>query len=310
MKKPNKIYYSLPDFYNNYQLNLRLVAMKAEHPGWFRPEAVIDSMYGTFPGIIWNGGRTQFGSATFENMGNTIAGLNQNGVSVRFTFTNGKLTGRHFKDYYGNVALDMLNQLSGAYINKETQTPVLNGVNINVEGFADYIKANYPNLYLIWSTTKGVKTPEEINELSKDTLTVPPYQMNNTDAIDKLEHTENIELLCCEACIDNCPDRQAHYEDLSNAQLLLPSKGFRCPHKCEQYYYYDNIPKRHHYISPEMIVSHYLPRGINQFKISGRNDNPINVIERYVNFLVLPEYKDEVRNHLLLDQFFGNNGNS
>jgi hypothetical protein len=305
----NKIYYSLPDFYNYYQLNMRLLTMMEQHPGWFRDNIVIDSMYGTFPGIIWNGGRTQFGSATFENMGTTIAELNRHGISVRFTFTNCKLTGRHFKDYYGNLALKIANDFCGQCFDKNNK-PVINGVNINSEPFHDYIAANYPNLYLLWSTTKGLKTAEEVNELSKDTLTVIPYQMNNTDIIDQFTHPENLELLCCESCIDNCPDRQSHYDDLSSAQLLQPSKGFKCPHGCEVYYYYSNIPKRHHHISPELIEEQYLPRGINKFKLSGRNDNAVNVIERYVTYFPKPEYKDEVRNHLLLDQFFSSPGQS
>ena len=299
----DKIYYSLPDFYNLYQLNMNLLQLMHNHPGWFRENIVIDSMYGTFPGIIWNSGRVQYGSANYENMVNTIAALNQAGISVRFTFTNGKLTGRHFKDYYGNLALKIANDLSGQFQGRNG--PVKNGVNVSVASFADYIEANYPNLYLMWSTTKGLKNEDEVNELSADRLTVIPYQMNNTDIIDKLIHPENLELLCCEACIDNCPDRQYHYSDLSSAQLLEPSKGFKCPHGCEHYYFYDNIPKRRAFISPETMETHYLPRGIYQFKISGRNDNSINVIERYVTFLPKPEYKDEVRNHLLVDQFIG-----
>lgn len=302
----DKILYSIPDFFNYYTLNMRLLTMMREHPGWFRDNVVIESMYGTFPGIIWNGGRTQFGSTTFENMMQTIGSLNQSGISVRFTFTNGKLMGRHFKDYYGNKALSIANELSGKFSTADG-TPVTNGVNVNVDAFGDFIQNNYPNLYLLWSTTKGVKTAEEINTMSEDRLTVIPYQMNNTDIIDKFIHPENLELLCCESCIDKCPDRQKHYEDLSMAQLLEPSQGFKCPHGCENYYYYDNIPKRKHYISPETIETMYLPRGINKFKLSGRNDNVINVIERYVTFLAKEEYKDEVRNHLLLDQFFGSN---
>lgn len=293
-KENNIVHYSLPDFYNYYQLNTGLLKLMNDHPGYFRDNIKVDSMYGTFPGCIWNSGRTQFGMSTYENILNTIGSLNQMGISVRFTFTNGKLTGRHFKDYYGNIILEIANEFSGKF-------GVKNGVNIGVESFKDFINTNYPNLYTLWSTTIGLKNADQVNDLSKDSIVVIPYQMNNTDIIDKFLYVENIEVLCCESCIDNCPDRQAHYSDLSDAQLIQPSKGFKCPHGCELYYYYDNIPKRKHYISPEMIESHYLPRGINQFKISGRNDNIINVIERYVTFLAKPEYKDEVRNHLLLD---------
>lgn len=305
MANDNKIYYSLPDFYNHYQLNTRLLTMMQQHPGWFREEVVIESMYGTFPGIIWNGGRTQFGSANYENIVNTIESLNKGGISVRFTFTNGKLTGRHFKDYYGNTVLEVANKFSGRYADP-VRGLILNGVNVNNPAFFDYIKSNYPNLYVMWSTTKGLKTAEEVNELSADALTVIPYQMNNTDIVYKFTHPENLELLCCEACIDNCPDRQNHYATLSEAQLLHPSTEFKCPHGCERYYYYDCIPKRQHYISPDLMISHYLPIGINKFKISGRNDNPVNVIERYCTFLAKPEFVNEVRNHLLLDQFYGN----
>lgn len=286
----NTIYFSIPDFFNLYKLNANLLRLMDQYPGWFRDNVKVDSMYGTFPGCIWNSGRGQFGQAPLENIVQTVGSINKIGVSVRYTFTNGLLTGRHFKDYYGNLILQSTD--SG-----------MNGINVSVPAFADYLEQNYPNYYLMWSTTKGVKTVEEINELSKDRLTVPPYTMNNTDAVTQFEHPENIELLCCEACIDNCPNRASHYEDISKGQLLLPSKGFKCPHNCELYYYQDIVPGRKHHITIESIEKDYLPLGINKFKISGRNDNVINVIERYVEYLPKPEHKDQVRTHLLIDFF-------
>ena len=286
----NTILFSLPDFYNYYQLNLNLVHLMKQYPGYFRNNVKVDSVYGTFPGCIWNGGRVQYGGCHLENMQATIRGYNELGISVRFTFTNRQITGRHFYDYYGNTILQVADN-------------GMNGVNTSVDTFADYIKQNYPSYYLINSTTRKINGVEDINELSKDTLTVPPYTINNTDAIAKLEHPENIELLCCETCIDNCPNRSAHYDCLSTAQLLRPTEPFKCPHGCELYYYYETVPTRKHHITPESIEKDYLPLGINKFKISGRNDSIINVIERYVNYLAHPEFKDAVRNHLLLNYF-------
>lgn len=291
MDKSNKILFSIPDFYNYFNLNLGLVNLMEQYPGYFRDNVVIDSMYGTFPGCIWNSGRTQFGGATYENIVATIAQINQKGISIRFTFTNKFITEKNlFEDHYGNTILQLANN-------------GMNGVNVSTPEFAGYIRKNYPNLYLLWSTTKGIKTVEEVNALSEDRILVPPYTMNNTDDIKKFEHPENIELLACEACIDHCPNRAAHYEDLATAQMLRPSKAFKCPHGCEQYYYYETIPGRNHYISYDKMVDTYLPLGINKFKISGRNDNVINVIERYVEYFPKPEYKDTVRNHLLIDYF-------
>ena len=49
------IIYSLPDFYNYYDLNLNLVHLMEIYPGYFRDNVRIGSVYGTFPGCIWNG---------------------------------------------------------------------------------------------------------------------------------------------------------------------------------------------------------------------------------------------------------------
>lgn len=293
-----KILYSLPDFYNYFQLNMLFRQLMQQRVGLFRENAVIDSMYGTFPGLIWNSGRGQMGASDLENIVGTINSLNEAGISVRLTATNGKLTPEQYKDTYGNAVLNALNQIG-------PQHGIQNGVNVAIDSFRDYIMDKYPNLYTIWSTTKGIKTVEQVNELSADTLTVVPYEINNTTAVDLLTHPSMVEFLCCESCIDNCPDRQAHYADISQHQAYLASSGFRCPHGCEVYNYYDNVPKRKHYISPETIESMYLPRNIDKFKISGRNDHIVNVIERYVTYFAKPEYRDEVRNLLLIAAMSG-----
>lgn len=288
-QEPKKIIYSLPDFYNFFDLNIYMVHLMKAFPGYFRDNVKIGSVYGTFPGCIWNGGRVQFGGANLLNMQATIAAYNELGISVRFTFTNRQITSKHFYDYYGNTILEVANN-------------GMNGVNTSSDDFAEYVKSCYPSYYLINSTTRKVNNIDEINDLSEKTLTVPPYTINNTDALDELKHPENIELLCCETCIDSCPNRSSHYDALSTSQMLRPTDPYKCPHGCEHYYYYETIPKRGHYISPERIDEMYFPRGFNQFKISGRNDRVINVIERYVTYLAKPEYRDAVRNHILIDR--------
>jgi len=287
--KKDKILFSIPDFYNYYALNLTLLKLMNEQPGMFRDDVVVDSMYGSFPGVIWNAGRTQFGGAPLDNIQATIQGINSLGVSMRFTFTNKYVDSEElFNDHYGNVILQCAHN-------------GMNGVNVSSPQFAGYIKKNYPNYYLLWSTTKGIKDVDEVNALSEDRLIVPPYTMNNTDAVTKFTHPENIELLCCEACIDNCPNRAHHYDTIAKAQMVTPSDPFKCPHGCEHYYFADIFGTRKHHITYDMIKEKYLPLGINKFKISGRNDNIINVIERYVEFFALPEYRDRVRNHLIID---------
>lgn len=287
----DKILFSIPDFYYLFDLNTMLLQLMQKEPEKFYEDVKIDSIYGSFPGCIWNSGRAACGWANIENIVNTVAAFNQQNISVRYTFTNSEIKGRHLLDYYCNTILQNTGKLVEG---------VQNGVNINQPILADYISKNYPDFYLLWSTTKGINSIEETNELSKDRITVLYYGMNNTTALNELTHPENIEILVSEACIERCPKRFEHYSSIGKLQLLEPSEPFVCPYGCEQYYYYDTPVKRDHYVSIDDIREIYLPLGINKFKISGRQDHPVNIIENYVNYFAKPEFRDNVRNKLLI----------
>lgn len=290
MEEEKKIVYSIPDFFHYYNLNMLLIDFMDKQPGLFRENVKIGSVYGAFPGFIWNSGRAVLGQATYENITGTVDKFNELGISVRYTCSNAQINETHLNDYYSNRILEITE-------NK------LNGVTVNLKMLDDYISEKYPEFYHVWSTTKSVKSIDEVNELSKDRLTVLYYGMNNTDALDKLEHPENIEILVNEACVENCPRRKQHYEDVGKLQSIQPSNQFKCPFGCEQYFYYEAPIKRSHYVTPDMIENIYLPRGIYNFKISGRNDNVINLIENYTIYFAKPEHKDNVRNKLLISYF-------
>lgn len=287
----DKILFSIPDFYYLFDLNTMLLQLMQKEPEKFYDDIKIDSIYGSFPGCIWNSGRAACGWASIENIVNTVAAFNQQKISVRYTFTNSEIKGRHLLDYYCNTILQNTGRLVEG---------VQNGVNINQPILADYIAKNYPEFYLLWSTTKGVNSIEETNKLSEDRITVLYYSMNNTTALNELTHPENIEILVSEACIERCPKRFEHYSSIGKLQLLEPSEAFKCPYGCEQYFYYDTPVKRDHYVSIDDIREIYLPLGINKFKISGRQDHPVNLIENYVNYFAKPEFRDNVRNKLLI----------
>lgn len=293
MKKNDQtILFSIPDFYFLYDLNMLLLQIMEQEPYKFYEDVKIDSIYGAFPGCIWNSGRAACGWASIENIIGTVAAFNEKGISIRYTFTNSEITGRHLLDYHCNTIL----QTTG----KVVDNGIKNGCNINQAFLADYIAKNYPEFYLMWSTTRGINSLAETNKLSEDRLTVLYYGLNNTTALQGLEHPENIEILVSEACIENCPNRMEHYKQIGKLQLLEPSQGFTCPHGCESYFYYDKPVSRDHYVSIDDIRQVYLPLGINKFKIGGRQDHPVNLIENYVNYLVKPDHRDDVRNRLLI----------
>ena len=292
------IEFSIPDFYHKFDLNMNLIILMQKEPGLFMNDVKIDSVYGAFPGCMWNSGRATIGQATYDNIYSTIHAFASMGIDVRHTFTNMLLEEKHLVDPYCNVILEISERVVA-----ETGTPI--GVNCNRPILHDYVKKMYPSLYTLWSTTRDAKSVEALNEVTKDEIAVAYYGMNNTSALDKFEHPENVEILVSEACIENCPNRQHHYESISKLQLIQPSDPFRCPNGCEGYFFYDQPVKRAHYVSPEAIREIYLPRGINKFKIGGRNDNLANTIENYVIYFARPEHRDNVRNKLLCMHFNG-----
>ena len=291
---PSKeIEFSIPDFYYLYDLNMNLLALMRFNPELFYENVKITSIYGTFPGCMWNSCHHSLGQATYENIASTVLLLNNAGISVRYTFNNSQVQGCHLMDIYCNEILKITDQVI-------SESGVKNGVIVNLDILDKHITKSFPNFYHVWSDTKSISDVETLNKLSEDRLTSLPYDMNNSKLLDDIIHPENIEVTVNNPCIEKCPHREAHYAEVGKLQLHKYSEGFTCPFGCESYFYYDTIPERGHYVSMEYIEAIYIPRGITKFKIVGRNDSPINVIENYVNYFAKPEHRDNVRNKLLI----------
>ena len=285
------IKFSLPGYWLKYNLNTLLLNLYQTEREKFYDDIIIDSFYDSFP-CVWNGGRYLDGKTNYENIVNTINFYNSQNFSLRHTFTNSLLQNEDLNDV-------LCNQI--CFLSENS----LNGINCNSIILNEYIKKHYPKFYHIHSTTKGITDISKINELSNNDIVVLDYRFNNCfEKLQQLHNPYNIEILLAEACIDNCPQRDMHYSTYSANQKYLASDYFPCEYGCDtDYFYYEYIPKRQHYISIQDIREYYLPLGLYQFKISGRTDNDINLLERYVHYLVKPEYQDEIRNRILLQLY-------
>ena len=69
-----------------------------EYPEKFNEGYKVASVYGTFPGAIWNGGRAVFGITSKGDMEKIVSTYNKLNVPVRFTWTNSLLTEKHLND--------------------------------------------------------------------------------------------------------------------------------------------------------------------------------------------------------------------
>ncbi len=303
-----KARFHFPDFTRHLSLNLLTFKMIRSCPEWVRDGVEIASVYGVFPPALWGGGRPQGGLVCDEDtMKRIIKTLNDDGIPLRFTFTNPLVTKEHLSDPFCNRLLQIADN-------------GFNEVIVFSEVLEDYIRKNYPRYKITSSTCKRLTNPEDVaRELNRDYhVVVLDYDLNNQwEILDSLPHKEKCELLINSACFPHCPKRSAEYEAVGAQQIaynehlkrfpgvpfrmsdysdVTLSKDFNCPAMHRTPFDARKLP---HHISPDLIWNEYLPRGFNQFKIEGRGGSRLALIEAYIYYLIKPEYQDEARFMLL-----------
>lgn len=293
-----EVYWHLPGFCYFRVINQLFINLMKDYPEKFYDGYRIGSVYGSFPGAIWNGGRTVFGITCKSDVEKLLQSYNSKGVPVRFTWTNSLITQQHLQDTYCNMIMKAAdNGMNQVLVNR----PVLE----------DYLKETYPNFKRISSTTKRIVDLEGVKkELANDDyyLVVLDYDMNHNQQVlqEIAPWADRVEILVNEICNPNCPMRTKHYEEESRMQLEYEWKqGFSCPHKTKERTFRECMD-RPAFISREEIQS-YIERGFVNFKIVGRGMPQKFVIESYLYYLVKEEEQSFVRKQIdfLMNQING-----
>lgn len=290
-----EVYWHLPGFCYFRLLNQVIINLMKDYPEKFREGYRIGSVYGTFPGAIWNGGRAVFGITGKNDIENILKIYNSREIPVRFTWTNSLLEEKHLQDTYYNLIMRLAdNGLNQVLVN----TPVLE----------EYLRREYPDFKRISSTTKRITGVDGVlEELQKDYfLVVLDYDLNhNGEALKKLEpHAGRIEILVNEVCYPGCAYRAEHYKQQSRMQLEFDvNTAFPCPNKTQQRSFAECM-KRPAFISNEEIGS-YIDRGFVNFKIAGRGMPVEYAKESCLYFLVKDDCRDFIRGKIdrLFEQF-------
>ena len=96
-----------------------------------------------------------------------------------------------------------------------------NGVIVHSELLTDYLRTQYPALYLVSSTTKVLTDFEDFrHELDREEFryVVPDFRLNKRfeelNALSQV-HKDKVEFLCNECCWFGCNDRKRCYEVVS-----------------------------------------------------------------------------------------------
>jgi len=283
-----EVYWHLPGFMYFRKMNLAIIKLMKKYPDCFNDGYKVGSVYGSFPGAIWNGGRTVLGFTPKNEIEEVLRNYNSKDIPVRFTWTNSMLEEKHIHDTYCNLIMRLGdNGMNQVLVNR----PVLE----------EYLRANYPDYKYISSTTKRITNTEELQaELAKDYfMVVLDYDLNhNEEVLKALEpQADRVEILVDEICFPNCPKRADHYKDESLKQLEYEvSEPFPCPNKQTTRSFSDSM-KRPAFISDKEIQS-YIDRGFVNFKIVGRGLPAQMVEDAYIYYLVKEGKRDFIRTEL------------
>lgn len=288
--KKGILYFHLPDYSGHFRLNYLFATLLLDSPQMFYPNIAIGSVYGSFPSAIWNGGRVVLGQTIgAEEVKNCYRAFNNIGIPLRHTFTNGLIDEKLCWDRYCNQIMELGN-------NK------LNQVLVKSEALEKYIRETYPDYDVFSSTTKRIMTvPELEKEAENYTLTVIDYSLNRNPDIFFLKDKHKYEILVNAYCMDNCPRRSQHYHEMANDQLHFghvrteeydePVGG--CTFIGDDFFTAQE--NRKDTIHPDEVYGYYAEEGFQHFKIEGRTINPFDVLESYMQYMVLPEYRDKAR---------------
>jgi hypothetical protein len=291
----NKAVFHLPGLFEFYDFYSIFLPVFYENRTFFYDHVSIGSIYGAPAGSLWGGGRTENSGGAIRKV---LALTGEYGISARLTFSNSLLRKEHLAD-------KKCNDLCRAF---ENSGSVRNGVIVHSDLLAEYIRINYPGLYLVSSTTKVIT---DFHEFIKETdrkdfdYVVPDFRLNNQiDMLRTLSQKEKdkVEFLVNECCYTGCKDRKACYENVSRRSLgeNVPEHICKAPGS-EKGYLFSKAMKSPAFIGTDAIKDTYLPMGFSNFKIEGRSLGSALILEFLLYYLARPEHQLQIREMIYLD---------
>ena len=148
-----KAHYHLPGLFEFYEFYSIFLPLYSTHRDYFYDWCDIGSIYGAPADCLWGGGRAGFGEADPTEV---LELMQEYGISARLTFSNSLLREEHLPDKKSNDLCRLF---------QTVDTGRSNGVIVHSDLLAEYLQENYPDLYLVSSTTKVLT---DFNDLLKD----------------------------------------------------------------------------------------------------------------------------------------------
>lgn len=280
----NIAYFELPEFYkyqNVYDMFLKFV----ESENFCISNRAIESIYGCFPGMVWNGGRVCISKykCSEQEIRDVFELYKSHNISLTLTNTNLWLD-EYYKDisYINDEYCNMIMKIGNEY---KCNCLVIN------KNLEKHIRENYKNISIIKSITHNFVKTEDLD--SYKYFVVSNFKNKDFDYLNKLD-VEKVILLCNSNCDPKCKLCSNHYKYISKCQLKQIHDNWNCFADYQE-----------NFIKPNDIEK-YLEIGINKFKLNYRETCMHEETFRWIcNFLIQYEYIDMVK-ELLLNEYDNN----
>ena len=233
---------------------------------------LVDSVYDSPHGLIWNGGREPvFSNLCLDDYIEMIDSYNKEGIGFYFTFSNVLIRKRHLSN-------DLCN-----YVLKKTERE-MNGVIVSSEKLRAYIKKEYPKFQIKASVCKVDRNYKKL--LNKHDIVVLQHGDNkNYNLIKRLgKDVSRVEVLVNETCPPFCPYQKMHNEGISkrNIESIYIHK-----HKNVVGCYVKVLKVEGEFenVLNFKDIENLYNLGIRNFKIQGRDISPqfvVNEMEKYI----------------------------
>ena len=335
MAQQDKVKFHLPGLSFNYPINMLFLDLMKNKPEFFRENIEIGSFFGEFPTSLWNGGRFSFGAQCPEAMvRQVVKNINDMGIPVRYTYTNPIIYEEDLADPFCNFCMQVgdngmnevlvVSSLLENYIREKYHKYKINSSTCkhikDAKTLQEEMEKDYYLVVLNQDLNHDFALLEQIKDKTRIELLVNPCCGPNCAR--KAEHYKVISaqqrVVLANREIWRGKDPKEVFAALpdyvkerlpeearggrlsvdSNGRPFIPLPEFQCV-----YGGYDNpykVRKNINYIPAAELWEKYVPMGFRNIKLEGRTDNAFFVVDNYVEYMCLPEAKDEARYTMLV----------
>lgn len=281
-----KAKFIMPEFLADSKVNIKMLDLIEKRPDSVQEHAEIYGFYGNFPNCIWNGGRFITGSVMDKNKIKETFKLYNDyyGLPLRLTFTNPVLDDEKYcHDIYANLIAECGHNGKNEIL---VSSPILE----------EYLRKNYPNYKYCKSIVSTETIPYDIQNYHMSVI--PRTWINDLQKLNDIPmgDRKKIEIICNDACIDDCPHTYDHYREIGKATLdytMSPKAQCIMTQTFDADFPAKDLNHTKRYVNPWLITHSYMAKGYEYFKLCGR-ENPAKRRMNWLKYIFKLEYQEDI----------------